>query len=170
MPATKDEFVNQAYLSVVESAPNTLTFNKLETGISIHEKVGWVISRMDYTFPVAIANFAAEGDILFFGLSTSDAIVTIALNQAAVIDLNSFGRNDLGTAGTGLFIRQPITKDFSNLPGGGILVPPNPLFAYVQGAALTSPVTIKARMFYTVRELKLEDFWELVELRRMIGT
>lgn len=166
----KDLFVNQAYLEVVESGANTLTFNKLETGVSIHEKVGWVISRIDYDMAVAIANFGAEGDEVRFGLCTSDAISVASLAQSAVIDFNKLTRHDIGTAASGFLTKQPFQKDFSNLPGGGILVPPNPLFAWVQGAALTSAMTVRARMFYTVKVLKLEDFWELVELRRMIGT
>lgn len=168
--AEKDEFVNQAYLTVIESAANTLTFNKLETGISIHEKVGWLISRIDYTPTLTTGNFGAFGDTLSFGISTSDAIVAATLAQSAILDYNSLIRIDLGAAASGFFYRMPLTKDFSNLPGGGILVPPNPLFVWVRGIALTDPETIVARLFYTVKQLKLEDFWELVELRRMIGT
>lgn len=168
--ADKDVFVNQAYLSVIESGANTLTFNKLETGISIHEKVGWVIARIDYDMDLSISNFTAEGDRVRFGLSTSDALVDAALSQSAVIDFNNITRRDIGTAASGFFTRKPIFKDFSSLPGGGILVPPNPLFCWVHGSALTDPVTVQARMFYVVKVLKLEDFWELVELRRMIGT
>lgn len=166
----KDEFVNQAYLEVTESAPNTLTFSKLETGISIHEKVGWIICRIDYSMSLSIGNFAAELDQIAFGLSTSNAIVAATLAQSAVIDFNSINRHDMGTAASGMFVTAPHQKDFSNLPGGGILVPPNPLFVWAKGTALTTEMNIQCRMFYTVKVLKLEDFWELVELRRMIGT
>lgn len=168
--AEKDEFVNQAYLAVTESGTNTLTFSKLETGISIHEKVGWVIARVDYSLPISSGNFTAEGDGVLFGLSTSDAIAAVSLGSSAVIDYNEITRRDMGTAASGIVMVQPFTKDFSKLPGGGILVPPNPLFTWVQGVSLAGAMALKARMFYTVKQLKLEDFWELVELRRMIGT
>lgn len=168
--AEKDEFVNQAYIEVIESAPNTLTFKKLETGISIHEKIGWVISRFDYNLSISGTNWGAEGDSVAYGLSTSDAITTLSLGQSAILDYNSLTRLDIGTPATGILSRLPHVKDFSNLPGKGILVPPNPLFLFVMGTALTSAVTVTTRLFYTVRVLKLEDFWELVELRRMIGT
>lgn len=166
----KDIFVNQAYLEVTESGANTLTFNKLQTGVSIHEKVAWLISRIDYHINIAMSNFAATDDGVTFGLSTSDAILSLGLNVSAIIDWNTFVRLDFGTAASGKFVLMPFQKDFSNLPGGGILIPPNPLFAWAQGSALTNPITIKCRMFYVVKQLKLEDFWELVELRRMIGT
>ena len=68
MSPVKDEFVNQAYISVTESALNTLTFAKLETGISIYEKVGWLICRMDYFVTLQVGDFAVEGDTITFGL------------------------------------------------------------------------------------------------------
>lgn len=166
----KDVFVNQAFLSVVESAINTLTFNKLETGISIHEKIAWLIARIDYTLDLNPTNFAATSDAVDFGISTSDALSAINLGTTAAVDFNTVTRFDIGTAASGFFAQMPIGKDFSNLPGGGLLVPPNPLYAWVKGLALGSVMTIRARLFYTVKVLKLEDFWELVELRRMIGT
>ncbi len=168
MPAG-EKFVNQAYLSVVESAANTLTFSKLETGISIYEKVGWLISRLDYHCKVLGANFAAEGDSITYGISVSDSISSISLSLAAIVDQNEITRMDFGTAGSGLLQVNPRSKTFADLPGGGILVPPNPIYICVKGTALTSAITIYARMFYTVVELKGEEFWELVEQRRMIG-
>lgn len=165
----KEKFVNQAYLSVVESAANTLTFSKLETGVSIYEKVGWLISRVDYHTSLASSNFAADGDGVTFGLTASDGITGLALSSAAVIDFNTIDRRDYGTAASALFHIFPYSKSFADLPGGGLLVPPNPLYLGVVGTALTSAVTLLARMFYTVVVLKVDEFWELVEQRRMIG-
>lgn len=169
MPAEQDVFVNQAYLKVIESAANTLTFSQLLTNVSIHEKIGWVISRLDYRVPHAVANFAAGNDLVEFGLSVSDQLASIGMEYSGVIDWNNLMRHDLGTAGTGFFDRMPLSKSFADLPGGGLLVPPNPVFIFVKGTALTTAVTVEARMFYTVKKLKVEDFWELVEMRRMIG-
>jgi hypothetical protein len=50
-----------------------------------------------------------------------------------------------------------------------LIVPPNPLFIYAEGVALGAAQTVNARMFYTVKSLKVEDYWELVEMRHMIG-
>ena len=169
MPDIKDVWVNQAYLTVIESAPNTLTFNQLLTNVSIHEKIGWLLSRIDYTFSILGANFGAEGDGFTFGLSVSDQIAAVGLDQSAVIDHNTVARTDFGVAASGFLIRTPFSKSFADLPGGGILVPPNPIFIYAQGTALGAAITVMARMFYLVKSLKVEDFWELVELRRMIG-
>lgn len=169
MPEKQDTYVNQAYLTCVESAANTLTFNQLLTNVSIHEKIGWVISRIDYRVPVLVSNFAATNDSVAYGLSVSDQLSSVGMEFSGVIDWNTINRQDIGTAGTGVFLQNPWTKTFADLPGGGLLVPPNPLFMFVQGTALSSAITVQARMFYTVKKLTTEDFWELVEMRRMIG-
>jgi len=169
MPAIKDVYVNQAYLSVTESAANTLTFSKLETGVSIYEKVAWLISRIDYDFDLEATNFGATDDQLAFGLCVSDQITNIGLVNSAVIERNRVKRVDLGAAASGLFSFMPYQKDFSELPGGGLLVPPNPVYIFAEGTNLTTPMWVNCRMFYTVKGLSGEDFWELVEQRRMIG-
>lgn len=169
MPEVKDKFCNQAYLSVTEAAANTLTFDQLLTGISIYEKVGWLISRMEYNIGPSSAKFAADTDQVQFGLSTSNVITGVGMENTPVIDTNTVARIDFGAAASGFLSITPILKNFADLPGGGLLVPPNPLYLFVKGANAPNAFTIKARMFYTVISLKTEDFWELVELRRMIG-
>jgi hypothetical protein len=169
MPS-QEKFCNIAYNSVTESAANTLTFNKLETGISIYEKVGWLINRIEYYISTASAVFAADADGLKVGWSTSDGLTSWDESNSAWFDLMQFARVDYGTAGSGFVVEKPFVKDLSTLPGGGLLVPPNPLYLGAQGISLGAAQTVEARVFYTVIQLKQEEFWELVEMRRMIGT
>jgi len=164
-----EKFVNQAYLSVVESAANTATYSKLETGISIYEKVGWIINRIDYNVDMAEAIMVAAADGILFGLSSMDGIASPTLSMSAIIDYNARMRAEYGTGASGFILERPWTKDFSDLPGGGLLVPPNPIYIWAKGISLAAAQTVLARMFYTVVVLKTEDFWELVEQRRMIG-
>ena len=164
-----DKYSNQAYLSVTEATINTLAFNKLETAIAPFEKVAFLINRINYDMALAAANFAATDDGVVYGICTSDQITGIGLNNSAVVDRNSVTRYDFGTAAVGFYFVTPIVKDFSGLEGGGLLVPPNPLYIFVKGNALGSVMTVSCRMFYTVVKLKLDEFWELVEQRRMIG-
>jgi len=165
----EEKYVNQAYLSVVESAANTCTFGKLETGISIYEKVGWLITRIDYNVDCAAAIFTADTLGILFGLSAQDSIASPTLQMSAIIDYNARVRAEYGAGASGFVLDRPWTKDFSQLPGGGLLVPPNPIYLWAKGIGLAAAQTVLARMFYTVKVLKAEDFWELVEQRRMIG-
>ncbi len=169
MAAVKDVYVNQAYLSVTESALNTLTFGKLETGISIFEKAAWLICRIDYEFIISANQFGAEADNLVYGICVSDQLTNTGLSNSAIVDRNRVTRLDLGAAASGTIMRSPYTKEFSSLPGGGLLIPPNPLYMFAEGTALTGPTAVTARMFYTVIKLAGDEFWELVEQRRMIG-
>lgn len=165
----KEKYVNQAYLKVVESGANTLTFSKLETGVSIYEKVGWLINRLDYSIDLTDTALAAKDDAVYYGISVSDQITNVGLINSAVVDRNTIKRIDLGTAASGFLIRTPFEKDFSGLEGGGLLIPPNPIYIFVIGVSAGAAFTVECRMFYTVVQLKTEDFWELVEQRRMIG-
>ena len=165
----EEKYVNQAFLSVTESAPNTLTFSKLETGISIYEKVGWLISRLDYFFITPIAQFVADGAAISYGICVMDSLTDVGLRSSAVIDTNSTSRRDWGVAASGGLRTIPYTKSFADLPGGGLLIPPNPIYCFAMGVGLNAAQEIQLRMFYTVIKLKPEDFWELVEQRRMIG-
>ena len=165
----EEKYVNQAYLAVTESAPVTLTFAKLETGIPIYEKVAWLISRLDWFILTTAAQFAVDGDSLWYGISVMDSIAAATLKSSAIVDMNSIARRDWGVAASGTLRTIPITKSFADLPGGGLLVPPNPLYVFAQGVGLAAAQKVEVRMFYTVIKLKPEDFWELVEQRRMIG-
>ena len=165
-----DKFANIAFISVTETGPNTLTFKKLETGIAPFEKVAFLINRIEYFFSDTVATFAAANDILELGLSASDQFTDPSINNSAIIDYNEIMRIDFGTAANAFYRHQPYIKDYSDLPGGGILVAPNPLYLWAKGTSLGNATTDAVRMYYTVRTLKTEDFWELVEMRRMIGT
>lgn len=164
-----DQFANQAVIRCTETGANTLTFQKLETGISLFDKVAWVISRLEYLVSVAdFGYFNSTVDSLAFGLSTVNTLTTLDITNSAIFDYNFITRLDLGTAASGMMLTQPFIKDFSQLAGGGIIVPPTPLYLGVVGAGLSAAATIVCKMYYTNLPLKPEQYWELVEARRMI--
>lgn len=174
MPAkttnSTDQFANQAIISMVESAANTLTFKKLESGISISDKVAWVINRVEYfSSDFQDTNFNGKDDLALFGLSVSNSWSAATLTETTIIDFNAVYRRDFGTAATGLFQTMPIVKDFSQLPGGGILVPPVPLYGWVSSSGVVNAITVVARLWYTLLTLTVDQYWELVEARRIIS-
>jgi len=169
MADKKDQFANYAILSVTESAANTLTFKKLETGISLNEKVAWIIARIEYFInSITATTFNSDSDILTYGLSLSNAFATPALTENTIIDHNVIARLDFGAAATGGLHRMPFVKAFSSLPGGGIIVPPTPLYLYAKGTGLAAADTVVARIHYTLLTLAVDQYWELVEARRVL--
>jgi len=168
--SAKDQFVNFAFASVVESAANTLTFTEIQTGVSIFEKSAWVVHRIDWIVDGAVLGLlSADDDELQMALTVSNQITSIALNQSAVVAEKRIGAQVQGTpAVLQLHDFNLMTSDYSTLPGNGIIVPPRPLFVAVQGQSLATVATIAARVYFTHRELKTDEYWELVESRRMV--
>lgn len=167
----EDQFANLAIAKVVESAANTLTFAKLDTGLSFNEKVAWVISRIEYDpSGVGCANFADEADAVEYGLSVYAGFTTPSPLEITAIDYNMLIYSEVGAPTSFQFRHYPLLKDFSSMPGGGIIVPPVPLYAWVKGSGLASAVTIYARIFYTVMSLSADQYWQLVEARHVITT
>jgi hypothetical protein len=167
-----DQFANQAVITVLESAANTFTSKKLETGISISEKVAWIINRIEYNLALFSAGqFNSDSDTCIYGLGVSASFPNgPALAETAILDYNSRTRLDLGVAATGQFAIQPIVKDFSSLPGGGILVPPVPIYLFCQSVGCVAAQTVVARMWYTLLQMSPDQYWELVEARRIISS
>lgn len=170
--ASNDQFANYAVITCPESAANTLTFKKLETGISLTEKVGWVINRIEYYIThLNITLFNSAGDAFYYGLALSNGFATPAVDRNEIVDYNQVEYAVLGAAATtGEFLLRPFVKDLSNLPGGGILIPPAPLYLYAMGSGLSAANGVTARIHYTMKVLKVDEYWELVEARRVLSS
>ena len=170
-PARKqtDMFANRAYGSVTETAANTLTFNEIQTGVAIFEKIAWVIHAIDYHVPVAAWNeLSGDDDEVIMGLCVSNQITSTALNQMAIVHQLRVGSMASGTVGN-LETRDLIRRsEFSSWPGGGLIIPPSPLFAFAQGASLAAAVSVDLLIYYTHMALKADEYWELVESRRLV--
>ena len=167
----KDSFANFAIITVTESAANTLTFKKLETGISITEKVAWIINRIEFMVEELNSTiFNGTGDFVLFGLSVANSFSNVAVSEVSIIDYNRVSRIDIGAAASGFFKYEPYVKDYSAMPSGGILVPPTPLYLYAQGESLTAATRVTARLYYTTLNLSVDQYWELVEARRGLSS
>ena len=164
-----DQFANLAVITVTEAVAGTLAFKKLETGISLFEKLAWIIHRVEYEYDLNAMQFNSTGDSMEMGFSTSDQIMTIASTNPAVVDRFRCMRADFGAAAASYQFTSPFVKDFTNLPGGGIIIPPNPVYGFVKGTGLAAVAGFVLRMFYTNRPLAADEFWELVEARRIIS-
>lgn len=169
--AAADKWANIGAITVTESAANTLTFQKLESGVSLFEKVAWVIHRIEYRFTASMTVFADEGDILNVALTANNNMTDITdISNPGIIDFRRFQKFEDGTPATSFFWWFPCVVDFSTLPGGGLIVPPNPLYLAGHGTGLASASTTKCRFYYTTQELKPDEYWELVEARRVIAS
>lgn len=163
-----DTFANVAAVYVLESAATTQTSKKFDFPFSIMDKMALIINRIEYWM---------EGHS---GMNTSLDRVIVALSAAAnLVDINTQSdpliidsykvmRLDIGTAASGLLVESPFIKDFSAMPGGGLLVAPNPLYAVIEGIDTSTAMAAWVKLFYTYIELGTDEYWQLVESRRVI--
>jgi len=170
--ATKkaDTFANVAAIKALESAAATQTSFKFSFPFSIMDKMALIINRIEYWFP-SFAMLNSAGDIFYAALTAQSTVVDIS-NQAdpLIIDNMAVVRCDLGTAASGIISETPFIKDFSAMPGGGLLVAPSPLSAMVQGVGTTPAALCFLKLFYTYIELSTDEYWQLVESRRIISS
>lgn len=156
-----DVYSQIAYLSVVESAANTLTFNELNIASELDKKKAMIIQRIEYIIADSIiALMIAAGDSMSFGISLTDALTSIGMDHIEVFDRVVLQYS----AGAQLAPNpMPIDKRFTDMPGGGLLVPVKKLYMFAVGASLASATQAVARVHYTIKDLKTEDYLELVE-------
>lgn len=167
---TKDLFSNIAYASVTESAANTLTFAEINTGVSVHQKIAWIISRISWHIPDSeLDSMAAQSDAMDMGLTLSDKVDSLSdLSDPALLSRNGLYLYQMGTPATGLLMQQPIERDYSSLPGGGLIITPKPLYAALKCTGFAAAATVSCRIYYTIKELAADEFWELVQASRIV--
>jgi hypothetical protein len=165
----KDIFPNIVYASVVESAANTLTFQKIETGYGSLQKTAWIIQRIEWYLSASARNLiVAADDSVSAALVTSNLITALDLAQAALIDLYEYKVHYQTSVG---FVPtpDPVIRDFAELSGGGRLVLPYPLYVAVKGTSIASAVTVKCRISFVEKELSDSDWMELVQQTRLLS-
>ncbi len=166
MAAREDRYPNIASISVVESAANTLTFKRLETGGVLFERRAFLIHQIHYA--LSAAAIVAAADSVKMGLATNSTITSIDWDDPNVLDWVTMRRLDMGTAASGQLYITPWVRDFATLPGGGLLVPSFPLYGFVEGDSVASAQTSKMRIYFTVKELSPVEYIELVEAMRVV--
>lgn len=165
-----DTFANFAALKVQETAANTQTSVKFAFPFSIMDKMALVVSRIEYSFQ-SWDKFNSSLDYTYIGLSAAAKIVDIG-NQAdpLIVDSMAYQRADFGAAASGFLYSFPFVKDFSDLPGGGLLVAPSPLYGIIESSGASAACAAWIKVFYTYMELATDEYWQLVESRRIISS
>lgn len=165
-----DTFSNIAALKVTETAASTMTSAKFAFPFSIMDKMALVIQRIEYLIE-GLSSLNSSGDNVTVALACA-ASVTDLTNQTdpLIIDSVRYSRLDIGAAATGVILQFPWVKDLTTLQGGGILVAPNPLYAIIQDAGAAAAMSCWVKLFYTYVELGTDEYWQLVESRRIISS
>jgi hypothetical protein len=158
--------VNIVYQTVTESAANTLTYAKFETGYGTLDKTGWIINRIEY-FPIAFLP-DANNDSYEMAITTSNQLAALGLDAAAVKHYLKIMMPMFSSVGWAIVI-TPHIIDLSTLPGRGLLVLPVPLYIAIKGTGLPSALTVKCRLYFETVDLDDQMWVELVEQTRLLS-
>lgn len=169
--ATKvDMYVNLITKTISASAANALTFDTIDVGLNIFDKVGLLICRLEYDVSGGtLADLDQDGDAVQFGLTSSNDITSLSALQSEVLDVITINRYDAGTAGNATFFDKPIIHDFSTLPGGGLLIAPKPLHVATAASGMSAPASAVLRLYFVMIQLTDADYLELLQTRRAFG-
>lgn len=164
-----DSYPNKFYGSCAESAANTLTFTEIQTNVSIMEKVAWVLHRLEWFIDAtAWGALVATDDRISAALCSTNSLTELSLGDAGVIDFADFGIKLLSSVGFQITLGPNATRDFTSLPGGGLLIAPRPLYVAVQGVSLAAAQTVRVRGYYTQKVLSADEYIELVDFYRIV--
>lgn len=158
---TKDAYANVAFGTCTQSAINTLTFAQIQFGVGLFEGRALIIHRIEWNPTFAnLREIVAATDSLTMALTTSNRMTGISdLSDPAIVSQNAI-------IGIGVAVeptRLPILADYSSLPGGGKLLPANPLFVAVNSGGFAAVCTIRCRLDFSFVELSPQDYLEVIQ-------
>jgi len=169
MPKTKDQYCQLGYISVAETAANTLTFAGLSVFSNVLAQKGMVISRIEYLLSnTSMSYLEDDNDALMVGLSGDDGLSSIDLDDPSVYDIINIMMVSSGTPGTIIRNLVPIVKDFSQMPGGGLLVPADRVYGYIQGTSLAGGGSVRIRFWYRIIDFTAQEYLELAQSLRVL--
>jgi len=168
MAKKTDAFANKFYGEATETAANTLTFAEIQTNVDVFAKKAWVLHKLEwYLGPGAINAIDAADDVLQAALVSSNKMSALALDDAGVIDLFELGQLFNTAVGAELTL-MPLARDFTSLPGGGLIIAPRPLYVAVKGTSLAAAQSVAVRGYFTAVDLNADEYLELVDFYRIV--
>lgn len=163
-----DKFANKFYGTVVESAANTLTFAEIPTNVDVFSKKAWILHKLEwYEKPADRGLIVNSDDAIRIALTSSNKMTDLALDDAGVIDLLELNAIPYTAVGVEIY-DQPHIRDFTALPGGGLIIAPRPLYIAVQGVSIAAVATASVRGYFTALDLNADEYLELVDFYRIV--
>jgi hypothetical protein len=166
----KDTYANMMEQVLTMSAANTLTFEEIDIGLTLFDKVGILINRLEYEPPPSVVTSIIDNDDRWsVGLTADNNITGLDYSTRALIDLTELMAFEAGTPATLQVMQFPLIRDYSTLPGGGLLIAPKPLYLGLQTAGFAAASAVTVRIYFTILKLTPADYFELLESRRYFG-
>lgn len=163
-----DKYANVLQTEVTMSAANTLTFEEIDIGASLFDRVGLLLHRIEYIPSSGSWNeLQTDADQMWFGLCSSNQFSALSANERSVIDYARI-RRLVATNGS-VLLGDPVIHSFEGLPEYGVLTAPRPLFLAMHSSGFAGVGAVVARIYFTIIQLADADYFELLETRRYFG-
>lgn len=155
-----DAYANRAIEYISMSAADTLTFKQIVMGVGVFQGVGIVLHRVEFQPGLAtMREFAAATDSLDVGIVTSDSLTSIVGSAPSII----YAHRVVGMGAVSIPWHLPIIADFTDLPGGGVILPANPIFIAMNSAGFAAAGNMYSRLWFSFKELSDKDYLELIQ-------
>lgn len=146
------------------SAANALSFEQIRFGVGIFQGVALLVHQIDYFLSHdSYTQLTTSADYCSIGLTARDDLTSITPTVLNVIDVVDYDTVLFGAAAEVHEIEKPRTRNFQSMPGGGILIPANPLFLAMSSSGFATAGVARIVMFYTFKTLADKDYLELLQ-------
>lgn len=168
MPAKKktivDLYPNRAFETVVMSAADALTFSQVQFGVGLFQGVAAIIHRIEWFLSDnSIRELLADTDSLEVALTNRDDLTSIRPVSQNVLAYKNRIALAAGTPGNCIHITSPLVSDFSQLGGGGLIIPANPLYIGMDTEGAAAASRVDAVIYLTFKELADSEYVELIQ-------
>lgn len=158
-----DVYANRSFAELTLSAADTITFQQIRFAVGTFQGIGLLLHRVEYHLRAAdYQGIVATADRLMFGLTVRDDITTLDPTNQGIISKFEISVNRNATAEAIMHV-TPIVHDFTELPEGGLLIPPNPLFLAGDSSGIGSAAVYRAVLYYTFMQLDDRQSIELLQ-------
>jgi len=171
----KDQFANRFAGTVTETVAGTIAIEEIPTNVDVFAKQAFVLHRLEYIIPsTVLALMIGANDSISIAIVNSPNVVNItptSMNPTdpAVVDIFNINFSLRGAAANFAYQQMPFVRSFTDMPGGGLIVAARPLYIAIQGDSLAAVAGAYFKGYFTRKELKPEDYMDLVDYYRMIS-
>ena len=161
---SKDLYPNRAVETIGQTAANTIAFEQIRFGLGVFQGVALVIHRVEFNPYIAdIRELVDVADDLEVALTNRDDLTTLIPNNLNVLIYRNVTPMMVGAVVSLTLERFPIVVDLSNLPGGGLIIPANPLYIGIDSTGYATTVGLNVTIYFTFKQLSDADYIELVQ-------
>lgn len=159
-----DVYPNRALAGITMSGTDALTFEQIRFGVGIFQGVALLVHQIDYFLSLAShTQLTTSADYCSLALTARDDLTSLTPTVLNVIDVIDYNVVLFGTAAEARMIHKPRTREFNHMPGGGILIPANPLFLAMSSTGFASAGVARVVIYYTFKTLTDKDYLELLQ-------